>query len=130
MSLRDSILAAGDIAREPVDVPEWGVTVYVRAMDGVQRDELDEWFRSRPRDESGASDQRGFRAMVVALCACDDAGVPLFTLADLDAIAAKSATAIERVFDAAARLNKLMASDAEKAKSDFSTPQTAGSGIG
>ena len=42
MNLRESIIAANDLKRESVEVPEWGVTVYVRTMTGEERDQYEE----------------------------------------------------------------------------------------
>ena len=38
MNLRETILAAQDSKRISVDVPEWGVTVYLRTLSGTERD--------------------------------------------------------------------------------------------
>ena len=39
---RDEILAASDLTKELVEVPEWGGSVYVRAMTGTERDSYEE----------------------------------------------------------------------------------------
>jgi len=38
---RDAILAANDTKLVPVEIPEWGGTVYVRPMTGAERDSYD-----------------------------------------------------------------------------------------
>ena len=37
MSIKDKIKQAGDLEREVVDIPEWGVTVEIRSMSARQR---------------------------------------------------------------------------------------------
>ena len=38
---REAILAAEDLPRELVEVPEWGGAVYVRALTGAERDQFE-----------------------------------------------------------------------------------------
>ena len=37
MGLRDKILGASDIKREPMEIAEWDATIEVRSMNGAQR---------------------------------------------------------------------------------------------
>jgi hypothetical protein len=104
---REQILAADDLTRERVDVPEWGGPVFVRLMSAAEHARLGLAFDSIPKEK--------VREHVVALTLCDDAGNPLFTPDDVEALGRKSKDAIERVFAAAQRLNKLGAADVEAA---------------
>ncbi|MBE7197882.1 MAG: hypothetical protein INR70_08775, partial [Parafilimonas terrae] len=102
MNLRDAILSAPDIqtSLEPVDVPEWGVTVYVGVMSGTDRD----------RFESVQVSDRKFddvRARLVAACLRDAEGRPVFTAADVPALGAKSGRVLDRLFSAAMRVNAI-----------------------
>ena len=58
---RDAILQREDIKTEDVEVPEWGGTVRVRGMSGVQRDA----FRGQPdraaRETNGRGSAEGSR---------------------------------------------------------------------
>ena len=38
MDIRSQILQAEDLPSEPVEIPEWGVSVFVRSMSGRDRD--------------------------------------------------------------------------------------------
>ena len=105
---REAILSAEDAPLEAVDVPEWGGTLYVRSMNGIERDSFDSWLVEVPADER--TNQRG---RIVALCACDAEGARLFTDDDINALGHKSAEALSRVADTAMRLNALSASDVE-----------------
>lgn len=105
MLSRDSILAAKDFETETVEVPEWGGSVCVRMMSGRERDRFEADQRRDP--------YRDIRARLAAATLCDEAGALLFTPADIEALAAKSSKALDRVFDAAVRINKLSAADVE-----------------
>jgi len=106
---RETILAADDMPREEVETPEWGGSVYVRGMTGIERDQLE----ASIVQPDGTRDIRHFVPRVVALCVVDEHGKPVFSFADSDALNAKSPIALKRVFDSAARLSGLRMVDAE-----------------
>lgn len=100
----DDILKAEDIKKELVEVPEWGGSVWVRGMTGADRD----------RFEASVIEMRGtkqilhlddMRAKLCSACICDEHGNLLFTQADVKALSAKSANALNRVFVIAQRLS-------------------------
>lgn len=103
---RDDILAAVDLPRESVAVPEWGGTVMVKTLTGRERDRFELSCQGATRDN--------IRATLAALACCDENGVPLFTPADIPALGEKSAAALDRIFDVAARLNRIGAPEVEK----------------
>lgn len=114
-----AILAADDLAREKVDVPEWGADafVFVRALTAAERDEWESTLFIGEGDKR-AFDQKNVRARLAARCICDDKGGPLFTAAQAEALGRKSAKALGRIFDVAQRLNGIGAeaeADAKKA---------------
>ena len=90
------ILAADDIKKAPVDVPEWGGTIYVKTVSGTERDRF---------EESLNKNREGFRVKFVVAAACDENGKPLFTAEQAAALAGKSGAVIGRVFDAAWDIN-------------------------
>lgn len=100
---RDQILAADDLKREQVEVPEWGGTVIVAALSGTQRDA---WEASIVTSE-GRPNLRNMRAKLVSVSVVDEAGQQIFSAADVEALGAKSAAALERVAKVAQRLSKL-----------------------
>ena len=121
---------AADYVVVPVDVPEWNGRVHVREFDGVSRDALEQWTVANRKTAPDGSFRTpaGFRQMVIALSACDKDGKLLFNAAaDLDALSKKSAKALDRIYEAAARINGLGADEARKA--DFPAGQSSGSGI-
>ena len=103
---RDAILAADDLKRESVEIPEWGGTVWVRVMTGAERDD---WER-QILDSRGLDNKTNLsnaRARLAVLCACGENGERLFGDEDLDAVGGKSAAALERIFDLALKLNRI-----------------------
>lgn len=108
MSLtKDQILEANDLQSVAVEVPEWGGTVYVRSMTGADRDAFESSMVTVHPDGSRTPDLRNLRSKLVALTLVDEEGNRLFEVADIARLALKSSAALERVFEAAQRLNGL-----------------------
>ena len=125
---RKDILKAVDIKTETVPVPEWGGDVMVRGLNGLERD----WFESSIVDFK-ASDKNhtvmtldNVRAKLIVLTAVDEDGELLFASEDVEALGRKSASALQRVFEAAQRLSGLTKEDvAELAKNSGSVQDGA-----
>lgn len=101
MLTRDAILASKDLTITTLAVPEWGGEVGVRAMTGAERDSF-EGAMLAAKEKAAIPN---LRAELCARCLCDSTGAALFTAADVTALGGKSAAALGRVFDAAAKLN-------------------------
>ena len=101
---RDDILTADDIARELVPVPEWGGEVWVKGMSGTERDNFEAGIIERRGKDTNVN-MKNIRAKLAAACLCDENGKRLFADADIPALAAKSAAALQRVFAVAQRLS-------------------------
>ncbi len=119
---RDQILAAPDVEVRPVEVPEWGGTVYVRTLSGAQA----EAYHAMIREGETASN---VRAKLVACAACDEQGNPLFSADDVEALGTRSFRALDRVFEAALELNALGAAGAEAEEKNSETTPPSDSGI-
>lgn len=102
---RDAILKADDLAREEVLVPEWGGAVYVRTMTGAQRDAFEQACLDARRGDR--MDIKGMKVRLLIMTLCNGDGSWLFTEDDTEALGAKSAAAIDRLFQVAMRLNGL-----------------------
>lgn len=117
MSLtREQIKAADDRPREWVAIPEWTPAgqehdarqhgVYVATMSGRQRDAWEAQLLSM----KGASEQRNndnLRARLATMIAQDASGNRIFTDADAEWLSDKSAIVLDRIADAAIKLNKI-----------------------
>jgi hypothetical protein len=111
-SIKDKILAANDNRLEPVEVPEWGVTVFVplvtlEDMEGFQK-----------------SDGPNAVARMAAFVIRDADGSRPFTDDDAPALAKKSVAAVNRIVSA---FNKLNGFGDDPAKNSETTPASASS---
>lgn len=104
---KNQILEAADLKSEAVDVPEWGGSVLVRTMTGADRDAFETSMITVAADGTRSPDMTNLRAKLVALTLVDEANNRLFDVADIPRLALKSAAALERVFEAAQRINGL-----------------------
>jgi hypothetical protein len=125
MLSREQILAAADLPREEVLIPEWGGTVWVRTLSAAERDAF-EAASVQARGKDRSVNLANLRARLAVLCLVDEQGQRLFTDTDAVALGQKSAKALAKVYDVAARLNGLSADDVEElAKNSASGPSAA-----
>jgi len=108
-----AILEASDLPFEDVEVPEWGGTIRVRTMPGYERDTFEQAIADRTPSKKSPVRVAGMKARLVALTACNETGELLFSLAEADALNAKSSKALDRLFQVAARLNGMTEEDVE-----------------
>jgi hypothetical protein len=119
---RGDILEAKDAATEEVDLsdlPGYAGAVLIRGMTGRERDEFETSMLEPGRGGRMMPNTVNTRAKVVARCAVDEDGNRLFTAADVQALGEKNGAAIDRMFEAAARLSGLADREREDAKRDF-----------
>jgi len=102
---RTDILDADDIKTERVDVPEWGGHVIVTTMSAYQRDKFEM--------AQAAGKITNIRATIASRTIIDDKGDFLFSPSDIEKLATKSAAAMGRVFNTAAKLNLFTDEDIE-----------------
>lgn len=116
---RDQILSADDRVYCDVDVPEWGGTVRLRSLSGRERDN----FEATLQEQRGGKTKQNFenfRARLVALCAVDDAGNPLFpNRADVVMLGNKSVSALQRLFNKCNEMNGMTEQDVEELTEGF-----------
>ena len=123
MLTRDDILRANDLPREEVPVPEWGGSVLVRTISGTERDAFEEAIMGRGRK----IDPTNIRAKLCALCICDTENKRLFSDGDVAALGAKSASALDRVFETASKLNRIGAREVETLAKNSSSEESGNS---
>ena len=118
---RDAILQREDIVTEDVEVPEWGGTVRVRGMSGVERDKFEAGLIQQPeangrrrRKQSTKTNMENVRAKLCAWCIVDGDGVRVFSDADVVALGSKSAAALDRIYEVASELSGITDEDVEE----------------
>lgn len=104
MLSRDDILSAKDLPVEKVDVPEWSGHVFVRCMTGRERDEFESSITGSKTGKTNLSD---FRAKFAAMVICDESGKRIFSNDDIIVLSEKSGAALDRIFDAGKKLNRI-----------------------
>ena len=122
---RDTILQREDIKTVEVECPEWGGTVLVRGMSGVERDKFEASLVVE--DDSSAQKKGGrrrraevkttmdnIRAKICVWCMVDEQGNRLFTEADVAELGKKSAAPLDRVYDRASKLSGITEDDVEE----------------
>ena len=92
---KDQILKAIDANTIEMEIPEWGGSILLRGMTGKARNEYEFWASSQ--NKSDVADFRGIRERLIISCAVDDNGKPLFTLDEVDELAAKNSEIIDRI---------------------------------
>lgn len=126
---RDDILAAPDLQTQVVDVPEWGGSVIVQGLTGVDRDYFERSMLDIKGDNA-AINWRNFRAKLVARAVVDSEGRRLFLETDVDALGKKSAKALQRVFRVAQELSGLADDEVEELTEGLKDVPSEDSGSG
>lgn len=110
---REAILQAQDIEIREVEVPEWGGTVHVRGMSGLERDNYESSLYVQ-RGKDRRLNTRNARAKLCAFCAVDPKGNRLFTDKDLNSLSGKSSKALDRIFAVAMEMSGISEDDMEE----------------
>ena len=124
---KDDILKIEDNAPEEVEVPEWGGSVLVKGMTGRQRDAFEVSLRDQRTGQRLPGSMNNLRARIITRCVIDDDGNRLFTDADVATLGEKSAAAIDRIFDVAARLSGMSEEDEKEMAENFGPADGGGS---
>jgi len=122
---KEAILSASDLPRKTIRVPEWGGNVTVRTMTGVQHDAWSQEWHEVRKNRGDLENTTGFEAFLAIHTVVDEAGNPLFSANDLDALNAKSAKALSRVARVALRLSGIGADEIEDMAKNSESGQTA-----
>lgn len=106
---KDQILAADDMGLLEVPVREWGGSVFVRVMTVGERDAYEnDWVLNKNKGVEN------FRTKFLAKCLCDEKGQRLFSDAEIEALARKSAKVMARIWQRAMEHNALTEDDVEE----------------
>jgi len=107
---KDEILKADDLKTETVSVPEWGGDVSIRTITGAERDSYEAGIIGSGKKKN----LQNLRAKLCAKCLVDEDGTRLFSDAEILALGGKSAKPLDRIFDAAQKLNGFTDADVEE----------------
>jgi len=117
---RKSILAADDVRKEKIAVPEWGGDVFLSVLTGTDRDRFEESYSEQK--------MKAFRIRFLLLALCDEKGNRLFDDDESEILGKKSSVVINRLFEAGWKLNAFtqeavdaLGEDSPLAPSDDST---------
>ena len=97
-------------------VEAFGVTVYVRSISAWQKDRITTHYIKKGLE--------GFRGFICAMCICDEAGKPLYTEKQGPELGKHPATELEKIFDAACKLNGLGDFDNEAVEDEKKDSET------
>lgn len=109
----EQIKAADDRPFKVVAVPEWGGEVRVGTMTAKERDDYEYTIIAAGKSNP---DERieNIRAILVCRCVHNDDGTRMFADSDAGWLGNKGAAAVARVFDVAAKLNRITKADQEE----------------
>ena len=113
MSLRDRIIAADDIGKHLVEVPEWGVTVEVRTISAGMRSRM---LKSAQTDDGGVDIDKLYPMLLIATCFDPELDEPVFTDDDFGVIQDKSANAVETIAKVAMEMSGMAAGEGADAE--------------
>ena len=103
------VFGVEDLKREVVPVPEWGGDVLVRGATAEEADAYQDSLSRTKMDEDGKTrieeHYENAKARFIVNCIINEDGTRMFTPAEVEKLGKKSAVAINRIYQVAARLS-------------------------
>lgn len=118
MLTADQILTVEDLKTEIVDVPEWGGSVTVAELMAADRDAYEQSLWNDRGNGRMVANRSNIRAKLVVRALINSDGSRMFNDDAADALGAKSASVMDRLFDVAARLSGMDETDVEEEGKD------------
>ena len=117
---RDQILSVDDLGSEDLSVPEWGgIMVRIRELTGTERGVFEKSISKVSNNADGTTnvelEAQNLRVQLCALTMVDGEGKRLFADHEVAQLGAKSAKALQRVFDVSSKLSGIAAESVEDA---------------
>ena len=113
------LIAVGSRRIEAVEIASLEDKVNIRAMTGAETDGYSESITVVGKDAKGGATREfvfsGSRAKLVALCICDEAGQPLLTIDEANALANRT---LNELFEACQKVNGVKEDQKAEAKND------------
>lgn len=112
---KQEIYAVDDTIFEDVQVPEWSEDGFVRVfgLTGTERDAFEASMVVTVGNKQSVNTEN-IRAKLCVLAIRDENGKPMFDMADVHSLGQKSAAALDRVYEVAARLSKISKEDVDE----------------
>lgn len=120
---KSEILAMDDLKTEDVFVPEWDAWVKVRSLNASERDHFEASTVQR-NGKRVTTNLENIRARLCLLCMVDEEGNRLFDEGDTFPLGGKSASALDRIFTVAQKLNGLRDEDVDELAKNSSAGQS------
>lgn len=117
------IMAKDDLKTEDVFVPEWDAWVKVRSLNASERDHFEASTVQR-NGKRVTTNLENIRARLCLLCMVDEDGNRLFDEGDTLPLGGKSASALDRIFTVAQKLNGLRDEDVDELAKNSSAGQS------
>lgn len=115
---KEAILAANDLKTEVVQVPEWGGEVMITTMTAAAKDDYEQSLVNMVNGQA-RENLSNIRAKLVAACLVDEEGNRLFSSKEIEQLGSKSGKAMDRVFEAASRLNAISQDDIDELAKNY-----------
>jgi hypothetical protein len=116
VSLRDQILSIDDIQIKMVEVPEWGVTVEVRGMNGADRQKI---LDAATAEDTPMTAGGMFIDVILATSYDPETGERLFTEDDKGPLLTKNSKALDRLATAGYSLSGMAVDSVDEAGKQF-----------
>lgn len=119
---KKEILEVQDIKKVEVAVPEWGGSVFIKEMNGVERES---WEQSLY--PGGKKDLRRIREKLLVRTIVDDTGERIFGDKDIESLGQKSGIVLNRLFEKSQEVNGLRTEDVEERSKNSESAESEGS---
>ena len=107
------ILSADDLESQTMTIPEWGGEVIIRTMTEADRSKIEASVIQQNGSNQSVNMER-YKVKIVVASLVDEEGKRLFTQKNIDALRQKSARPINRIVNAAQKLNGISDDDVEE----------------
>lgn len=124
LSIRDLVAEANDIEKRLEEVPEWGVTIELRAFSLDARSGFLDQMQLGTHDgevEVKGAMKRMYPAMLIAACHDPETGAPVFDEGDVPMLLSKNGKVVDRLGDVIMKMNGMIEGAIDDAKKGSST---------
>lgn len=123
IDFRKRLMGANDTKVQPIEVPEWGGTYYVRVLSGKDRESFEEALSAEQR-------MKNFRIRFLLLALCDEDGKRVLGDGDTDVLGDRNSVTLNRVFEQAWTINAFTKEAVDALGEDSPAAPSGGSSSG